>query len=922
MTACKDSQATSGKKAVSATLAGVLAVGLVPAVALADEAVEVTEEDGITERFVGQPAAFAAGSATAVNVSQGGGNFAPGDIGTGTNANRVTSAITATGEAILVVPTQITPTGGAEPVTVATAAITGSTYTMEKGYSLSYYAVSADGKKTSGALSQVVDPGDYCVEVTAAAPSPYAGATSQPLYFTVAPKVFGKLSYYEVNPSKPTSYTDTTLTYTGSQLKIGILNGGTNLREGIDYDISFTTKGGDKVANNAVIDAGDYVGIVTGKGIYAGQGTNEVPFTVAAFDLSNATIEDITTTSSTAPAHPASVVIPGTTTNAPTILDPSLVNLVFKTGPTGNDTTYGNNGAYTYTAQAANLPGTTTPNPSIINDKVVNINKVSSFATYTYNGSSLNTSGYSIDLSSQAAFDTSKIGVWRGSTQFASGDYKVTVIDNATGTAATLTTPNIIDKAGSYTVKVAVTPSATSFAVGGTVSFPVTVIDGTINADADATIVYDENGDSVKEVVTAVTVPYSTTGINQSDFGVTVKKPDGTDADVDVDYTVEFTNANGTAAPAIMKDAGTYYLTVKGKAYNITGTSRLTITIQPLNLTKVEEGLTSAGLDADGQVATPLAAKNGGHEYIDTTRAVDLSTYSAYYNTGKKNDEGNDVFANLAATANVTVTWEKQNSKGEWESYNATTSIPAGTLGNFRAIIAPAVETEAGNYVFSDDGRTVLTYSAAPKAMFMFDDVAPSAWYFKPVYEAAQPKAKDPGTTPATSPYMNGYAGANLFGPNDAITRGQVACVLYNMAGGDALGFIPSYTENYGVDTGFSDVDGEMYYAKAIAWAKSTGVINGFAGTDQFGPDQNITREQFAAMLANYAQKRGATLPADVDGILAGISDGPSTSDWAKASVAWAVENEVMGRGGFVNPFGTASRAEVAAMAVNYQPRA
>ncbi len=44
MTACKDSQATSGKKAVSATLAGV------PAVALADEAAEVTEEDGIAER--------------------------------------------------------------------------------------------------------------------------------------------------------------------------------------------------------------------------------------------------------------------------------------------------------------------------------------------------------------------------------------------------------------------------------------------------------------------------------------------------------------------------------------------------------------------------------------------------------------------------------------------------------------------------------------------------------------------------------------------------------------------------------------------------------------------------------------------------------------------------------------------------------
>ena len=68
MTACKDSQATSGKKAVSATLAGVLAVGLVPAVALADEAVEVTEEDGITERVVDAAAAFSEGKVTEASL--------------------------------------------------------------------------------------------------------------------------------------------------------------------------------------------------------------------------------------------------------------------------------------------------------------------------------------------------------------------------------------------------------------------------------------------------------------------------------------------------------------------------------------------------------------------------------------------------------------------------------------------------------------------------------------------------------------------------------------------------------------------------------------------------------------------------------------------------------------------------------------
>ena len=47
MTACKDS--LNGKKAVSATLAGVLAVGMVPAAAFAAEApaVDEVQNDGI-----------------------------------------------------------------------------------------------------------------------------------------------------------------------------------------------------------------------------------------------------------------------------------------------------------------------------------------------------------------------------------------------------------------------------------------------------------------------------------------------------------------------------------------------------------------------------------------------------------------------------------------------------------------------------------------------------------------------------------------------------------------------------------------------------------------------------------------------------------------------------------------------------------
>ena len=105
---------------------------------------------------------------------------------------------------------------------------------------------------------------------------------------------------------------------------------------------------------------------------------------------------------------------------------------------------------------------------------------------------------------------------------------------------------------------------------------------------------------------------------------------------------------------------------------------------------------------------------------------------------------------------------------------------------------------------------------------------------------------------------MNGYGGTTTFGPNDALTRGQVAVVLFNMSGA----VIPQdetnahYNTESGWNTGFSDVDGKQYYGQAIYWAKKTGVVGNGYVDGSFRPDQTITREQFAGMLANYAKAR------------------------------------------------------------------
>ena len=129
-----------------------------------------------------------------------------------------------------------------------------------------------------------------------------------------------------------------------------------------------------------------------------------------------------------------------------------------------------------------------------------------------------------------------------------------------------------------------------------------------------------------------------------------------------------------------------------------------------------------------------------------------------------------------------------------------------------------------------------------------------------------------------------------------------------------------SIDELKGYATGFSDVDQNMYYAAAIGWAAKTGVVNGY-DEDTFGPNDKITREQTAAMIANYAKALGKYQAAkDVTGTLAAFSDGSQVSDWAKAEVAWAVENGVMGNGGYLAPTDQITRAEIAAMAVNYQP--
>ena len=110
-------------------------------------------------------------------------------------------------------------------------------------------------------------------------------------------------------------------------------------------------------------------------------------------------------------------------------------------------------------------------------------------------------------------------------------------------------------------------------------------------------------------------------------------------------------------------------------------------------------------------------------------------------------------------------------------------------------------------------------------------------------------------------------------------------------------------------DSGFADVAADAYYADAVSWATEQGIVTGTSQT-AFSPDESVTREQMAALLYRYAGEPSAA------GDLSAYADADSVSAYASDAMAWCVENGVLNGtdGSRLEPAASATRAEVAAV--------
>ena len=187
---------------------------------------------------------------------------------------------------------------------------------------------------------------------------------------------------------------------------------------------------------------------------------------------------------------------------------------------------------------------------------------------------------------------------------------------------------------------------------------------------------------------------------------------------------------------------------------------------------------------------------------------------------------------------------------------------------------------------FAEDPDWTEPEEPATDVSDIFIDVAPNAWY------------KDAVQYAYAGGLMTGVS-ANEFAPDATTTRGMIVSMLARLEGVESAN-----------DAGFADVSDE-WYATAVNWAASVGVVNGYED-NTFRPNDAITREQLAAILMNYASYKGEDVSARAD--LSAYTDQPSA--WAEETMSWAVaEGLITGvTNDELQPQGNATRAQVAAI--------
>lgn len=283
---------------------------------------------------------------------------------------------------------------------------------------------------------------------------------------------------------------------------------------------------------------------------------------------------------------------------------------------------------------------------------------------------------------------------------------------------------------------------------------------------------------------------------------------------------------------------------------------------------------------------------------LDLHKDVAVSLASgASLNAAQQRALGLQVAAATLARASVTVDGAAAScpagSVRAAVAVNAADDLTAWSLADDGSISAVGGAYDAGQQTYAFD----VVNGVTAIARFPFTDVVAGTWYYGAAAYAYN-NGLFAGMTPTT------------FAPNATMTRAMLVSVLWRLAGAPA----PKAPNT------FVDVPDGAWYTDAVTWAAENGVVSGIGGS-RFDPSGFVTREQTAEILYNYAHSKGYDVSARAD--LTAFPDAASVSGWAEEALSWAnaaglINGTVRDGQTILDPQGSASRAQVAMILMNY----
>ena len=282
---------------------------------------------------------------------------------------------------------------------------------------------------------------------------------------------------------------------------------------------------------------------------------------------------------------------------------------------------------------------------------------------------------------------------------------------------------------------------------------------------------------------------------------------------------------------------------------------------------------------------------------LDLHKDVAVSLTGASLNAAQQRALGTQAAAATLANASVLVDGAAAScpagSVRAAVAVNAADDLTAWSLADDGSISAVGGAYDAGQQTYAFD----VVNGVTAIARFPFTDVVAGTWYYGAAAYAYN-NGLFAGMTPTT------------FAPNATMTRAMLVSVLWRLAGAPA----PKAPNT------FVDVPDGAWYTDAVTWAAENGVVSGIGGS-RFDPSGFVTREQTAEILYNYAHSKGYDVSARAD--LTAFPDAASVSGWAEEALSWAnaaglINGTVRDGQTILDPQGSASRAQVAMILMNY----